>query len=275
MIKSPLRYPGGKSRAIPFLSRFIRPCSELREVFFGGGSFSFYVAANFPEVRLQASDLNFELYCFWQQLGSNPAALVQEIEKIYHQWKPGGEGKALFHTILSRRDTDLSDLQRAADFFVLNRISFSGVVDSSGYSHASFEGRFTQSAIRRLKQAAEVAAGISFYCEDFSYLINQPGEDVLLFLDPPYYNATASRLYGKNGLLHLRFDHEGLYRSLLRTKHHWLLTYDNSPFIRERYKDFYCLPWSLQYGMTNSQSEHGNELLISNYDIRAVMASGK
>ena len=30
----------------------------------------------------------------------------------------------------------------------------------------------------------------------------------LLYLDPPYYSATKSALYGKNGNLHKGFDHE-------------------------------------------------------------------
>ena len=35
MIKSPLRYPGGKSRGVKFLAEFIPPYQTFREVFFG------------------------------------------------------------------------------------------------------------------------------------------------------------------------------------------------------------------------------------------------
>jgi DNA adenine methylase len=38
MIKSPLRYPGGKSRAVKYLSQFIPEFKEFREPFFGGGT---------------------------------------------------------------------------------------------------------------------------------------------------------------------------------------------------------------------------------------------
>jgi DNA adenine methylase len=51
------------------------------------------------------------------------------------------------------------------------------------------------------------------------------------------------------------------------------MTYDNSEFIRELYKDYYQLPWSLQYGMTNTVSNQGNELLLSNYDINSMAKS--
>ena len=38
MIKSPLRYPGGKSRAVKIISSLIPDYSEFREPFVGGGS---------------------------------------------------------------------------------------------------------------------------------------------------------------------------------------------------------------------------------------------
>ena len=267
MTKSPLRYPGGKSKGISFLSQFIPPFNELREVFFGGGSLSFYCVQNFPEKKIIASDLNYELYCFWQQLKTNNKQLIQQVKAVYNQWKPDGNGKDLFQEIVARRRSNLTELQRAVDFFVLNRITFSGVVDSGGFSKGSFEGRFTQTSIDRLEKAAWAIRHIDFYCEDFSFLIDKKGKDVFLFLDPPYYSATKSKLYGKNGMLHLQFDHEKLYNHLQKTQHRWLMTYDNSPFIRELYKNYYQLSWSLQYGMRNATSEEGNELLISNYNI--------
>ena len=267
MTKSPLRYPGGKSKGITFLSQFIPPFHELREVFFGGGSVSFFCAQNFPEKNILASDLNYELFCFWQQLKTNHKQLIQQVQDVYKKWKPNGNGKDLFLEIIARRNNNLSELQRGVDFFVLNRITFSGVVDSGGFSKGSFDGRFTQTAIDRLEKAAYTIRHINFYCEDFSFLIEKKGKDVFLFLDPPYFSATKSKLYGKNGMLHLQFEHEKLFNHLHKTPHRWLMTYDNSPFIRELYKDYYLLPWSLQYGMTNAASEKNNELLISNYNI--------
>lgn len=271
MIKSPLRYPGGKSRGIGFLQQFVPEYKDCREVFFGGGSFSFHQVQVFPERRFLASDLNFELYCFWQELKTNAEELIAEIQVVYNRSKKENDGRSLFQEILSRRMNQLTKRQRAIDFFILNRITFSGVVDSGGYSQGSFDGRFTQSAIDRLKNASKVIQKIDFYCDDFLKLIQEKGDEVLLFLDPPYYSATKSKLYGKNGLLHIQFNHQKLFDSLQNSPHLWLMTYDNSEFIQELYKDFYQIPWSLQYGMTNSTSAKGNELLIANYDIKKMI----
>lgn len=281
MIKSPLRYPGGKSRAVTFLSRHVPPYKEFREVFFGGGSLSFHFVQTYKNRLYAAADLNYELYCFWSQLKTNSASLIEGIQEIYNSCKTKqhaaknnyDNGRMLFNTILQRRNTSLSALERAIDFFVLNRITFSGVVDSGGYSLGSFEGRFTQSAINRLHSTVSVIKHIDFYCEDFSFLVNKNGEDVFIFLDPPYYTATKSRLYGKKGILHTSFNHTQLYDTLKNTAHKWMITYDNNEYIRRLYKDYYQVEWQLQYGMTNrniSASDPPNELLIANYNLNVI-----
>src|SRR4051794_32848836 len=160
MIKSPLRYPGGKSRATQFLKHFIPLFSEMREVFFGGGSFFFYCTQHFRDKVYEASDLNYELYCFWSQLKNNKEALINGVQELYNNTRAfrtkemtkGEEGKELFTMLVNRRTNNLSELERAIDFFILNRITFSGVVDSGGFSQGSFEGRFTQSSIDRLNE---------------------------------------------------------------------------------------------------------------------------
>ena len=83
MIKSPLRYPGGKSKAITMLQKYIPTYKELREPFFGGGSFSIYCAQMFRDKPIKASDLNYELFCFWNELKRNKDKLYIEIKKIF------------------------------------------------------------------------------------------------------------------------------------------------------------------------------------------------
>ncbi|MBO7350479.1 MAG: DNA adenine methylase, partial [Acetobacter sp.] len=92
--------------------------------------------------------------------------------------------------------------------------------------------------------------------------------------DPPYYSASKSKLYGKNGDLHSGFDHEELLKCLQNTNHKFLLTYDDSDYVRQLYKDFYLLEWGLQYGMNNYKqlrAQKGKELLISNYPIKTLL----
>lgn len=267
MIKSPLRYPGGKSRAVKYLYKFVPQYEELREPFLGGGSFSFYCVQKRPYARYYASDINYDLYCFWKELRSNKDELIKEILRVKKEYSNGRE---LFQELIAKRNQSLSDFQRAVDFFVLNRITFSGVVDSGGYSEQSFKKRFTISSIERLKQAYNVVKHIEFSSKDYTDLLFRDGKQVFVFLDPPYYSATKSRLYGKKGYLHTNFEHKLFFENLKQCTHKWLITYDNSEHIRELFRDFYQIEWELQYGMNNYKqgiAQKGRELLIANYDI--------
>lgn len=270
MIKSPLRYPGGKSRAVGYLSAFIPQYEELREPFFGGGSVSFYCIQKKPYAQYYASDINYDLYCFWKELQSNKDELIKEILRVKEKCVNGRE---LFQELVAKRKQPLSDFQRAVDFFVLNRITFSGVVDSGGYSEQAFKKRWTLSSIERLEHAYNIIKHIEFSPKDYIDLLCREGKNVFIFLDPPYYSTTQSRLYGKKGCLHLDFDHEVFLKNLKQCKHKWLMTYDNNEHIRTLFRDFYQVEWELQYGMNNYKqktAQKGKELLIANYDMRLI-----
>ncbi len=268
MIKSPLRYPGGKSRAVKFLSRFFpEDFKELREPMFGGGSVTFYWVQKRPSARFVAGDINYDLYCFWKVLKEDKDRLIKEIRRVKETYK---DGRALFEEIMSRREEKLEEFQRAVDFFILNRITFSGTVDCGGYSEQAFRKRFTWSSIERLELAHEVIRKVELHFGDYEELLNAGGEDVVVFLDPPYYSAQRSKLYGKRGDLHTEFDHERLLKLVKNCKHRVLITYDNSDYIRNLYKDFYMVEWELSYGMTNYKQERvrvGSEILIANFPI--------
>ena len=269
-LKSPLRYPGGKSRAIKFLKDYFpKDFKEYREPFFGGGSVGIYLVQIYShnEINFFANDLNYDVYCFWQILKTQNNDLIQAIQDIKKNYKNGRE---LYRLLLERRNQPLNDFQRAVDFFVLNRITFSGVVDCGGYSQKAFESRFTQSCIERLRNMQGIFDNFSFTFNDYQELLYKNGENVFIFLDPPYFSASKSRLYGKRGDLHTNFNHEALYENLKNIKHKFLLTYDDSDYIRKLYKDFYLQEWTLQYGMNNYKQEKANagkELLISNFTI--------
>ena len=92
--------------------------------------------------------------------------------------------------------------------------------------------RFTESSIERVKSLSNILVNTKISNFDYEEVISTDGEDVFLFLDPPYYSATKSALYGKNGTLHKIFDHERFANVMKRTNHKWLITYDDSEYIR-------------------------------------------
>ncbi|MBX0310482.1 MAG: DNA adenine methylase, partial [Sulfurihydrogenibium sp.] len=106
----------------------------------------------------------------------------------------------------------------------------------------------------------------------------EDGEDVFIFLDPPYYSTIKSKLYGKNGDLHLNFDHERFASNMKKCQHLWLITYDDCIEIRELFSFAYIYPWELQYGMNNyrqGNAKKGKELFIANYRLEDMMIYSK
>ncbi|MEH2080230.1 MAG: DNA adenine methylase [Nostoc sp.] len=270
MIKSPLRYPGGKSKAINQIVEYLpESFSEFREPFVGGGSVFIYFRQKFPDLKIWINDLNRELFLFWKFAQSDIVQLVKEIRHIKVKYT---DGKLLFLELTSVDVSTLSDLERAIRFFVLNRITFSGTVESGGFSQEAFHKRFTDSSIERLEKLENILSkNVQITNLDYSYLLKSEGKDVFLFLDPPYFIATKSKLYGKDGYLHTSFEHQRFAELLQQCHHRWLITYDNSTQIIENFQWANISEWELQYGMNNykqSGAAKGKELFITNYEVQ-------
>ncbi|TAF73682.1 MAG: DNA adenine methylase [Bacteroidetes bacterium] len=264
MIKSPLRYPGGKSRSVDLISTIIPEFDEFREPFLGGGSIFIYTKQRFPNKTFWINDLYFELYKFWEMTQKDVDALIEKIYEWRNQFPIGKE----LHKFLNENLAKFNDLERGAAFFIYNRITFSGTSLSGGFSEGAFTGRFTESSIQRLNQFAKVINGSKITNLDYEELIKKDGENVFIFLDPPYYSATKSALYGKNGNMHKTFDHAKFAENMKNCKHQWLITYDDSEYIRDLFSFANIIPWELMYGMRNVTSgadQVGKELFISNY----------
>lgn len=265
-IKSPLRYPGGKSRAVERMKFLLPPdFSEYREPFIGGGSFFIYLKQHRPDLRIWINDLNPELYYFWKYAQIDSQELASEAQRIKRERENGQE---LFDELLKIDVSTLNEFERAVRFFVLNRITFSGVVESGGYSQLAFETRFTVSSIERISKLGPLLEGVRITNLDYRQLLRDGNKSVFTFLDPPYFKATKSRLYGRNGVLHTSFSHEEFAQEVKTCKHSWLITYDDSPEIRENFVYANIYEWQLQYGMNNykqGKAEKGSELFITNY----------
>ena len=167
--------------------------------------FFFHVLQTVPQIKYWINDLNEELYHFWFQCQTNLSELVEQVWKIK---KSKISGRKLFNKLAKADTTKMTPLDRAVRFFVLNRISFSGTIESGGYSEASFIGRFTNSSIDRLAALDQYLVNTQITNLDYGHLLEKPGKDVFIFLDPPYLSNRESKLYGKKGNLHTFFDHK-------------------------------------------------------------------
>lgn len=259
--KSPLRYPGGKTRACKLLDNILRayfsPDSFSRVIspFFGGGSFEFYLQSSYGWDIL-ANDAFVPLATFWKVCKETPSDLVGALKGT-----PGHVDKATFAE--AREEIlrgDLDELALAKAYFVINRCSFSGATLSGGFSKQASEGRLTTSSVDRLgalNLTRFEIRGVDF--EDFLGA-NPPGHQDFLFLDPPYcLEGAKSSLYGKAGDLHKGFNHERL-RKILGALDNWMLTYNDCARVRELYEGYEIIEVNWKYGMNSTKKS--SEIVI-------------
>lgn len=238
---------------------------EYREPFLGGGSVYLTAKQLRPGKKFWVNDLYYDLYCFWDEAKFDIDCLVKDVKTVREAYE--GRGKELYEQ-LARDIPNYGVHDKAVAFFAINRSTFSGTSLSGGYSQESFDKRFTPSSIERLEKIGPLLQDTKITCLDYSELLREPGENVFIFLDPPYYTATKSALYGKNGELHKGFDHERFAEEVKNCEHKWMITYDNCEYIRDLYKDYNIIPHEFAYGMRNAVKGNdmtGKEILITNY----------
>jgi DNA adenine methylase len=264
MIKSPLRYPGGKSKALEQILPLIPHFEEFREPFVGGGSVFLALKQLYPDRKYWINDLYFELYKFWEYAQKDLESVVNQVNSWKKDFKDGKE----LHKFLCENISSFDELKKASAFFVFNRITFSGTTEAGGFSEQAFQKRFTESSIQRLGLLKNVVKDTKITNLDYEEVVTAEGENVFIFLDPPYFSATKSALYGKNGKLHKGFDHERFAQVMKNCNHKWLITYDNCSYIKDLFSFANIAEWNLMYGMRNqteNSDQLGKEIFIANF----------
>lgn len=267
MIKSPLRYPGGKSlfleRICPLLGSDF---AEYREPFAGGASVFFRMRQLFPDRRFWINDLFDDLYLFWRELRDDPESLA----RIVDVFRTKSLDLERTYRFIKERSGSLSEAERAALFFVMNRISFSGTSFSGGFSREAAESRFTESSIERLKEAAPLLCGVKLTRFDYEEVISAPSDGpVVIYADPPYLSAERSKLYGNDGDLHAGFDHERFASAMRRSGYRWVVSYDDCEEVRRLFSFANVMGFEISYGsrLSSGDGKVGRELLITNFEV--------
>ena len=103
------------------------------------------------------------------------------------------------------------------------------------------------------KDASGLLQGVRITNWDYSKVVEQAGDDIFIFLDPPYMSTEEAELYGAKGKYHVDFNHTDFYNKVKDTKHKCLITYDKCQGIEEIYKvadkvGWNIKEWTLQYG---------------------------
>ena len=280
-LKTPLRYPGGKSKAIKTLSQWYpKIISEYREPFIGGGSIAIDVTKSNPDIPVWINDLYVPLYNFWVQLRDRGEELSERVREEKQNTLDEGDkekvtasAKELFNKYKEEIDT-YDDFEKAVAFFIMNKCSYSGLTENSTFSPTASNANFSLVGADKLNEYSKLIQHWKITNIDYSEVMNADGSDsTFVFLDPPY--DIKDFLYGKNREMHKSFDHNLFAENVYKCKHNFMITYNVNHRLMQMYAAYELNFWNLRYSMAH-RGEKGTddnvkqELLITNYNINPV-----
>lgn len=278
IVKSPIIYPGSKGAIMDEILPLISDFKEYREPFLGSASMFLSAKQRYPDtnvVKYWINDLNYELFNFWKTCRDDMLNLTKQIKEFRYSYP--NNGKELFLFLRKNvNSVDFDNLKLSAAYYILNRTAFSGGTLVSGFSQDHYEN-FKNDNLENLKKIQSFLQNVKITNFDYQRVVESPSnlnsEDVLLINDPPYLSATDSGLYGKSGSkwnnLHKTFDHYRFARIMKESKYRYIITYDDSPFIRRLFSFANQKSWTFTHKMRKDKI--GKELLISNFALKDIL----
>lgn len=274
IIASPLRYAGGKSKAVGLILGQLPKLKHKRIVspFFGGGSFElcvsqtlgievigydvFEMLTNFWDVLINRRD---EFVCELKKFEVNETEFTRNRHILLAYWDKVKPATLVYKT-KQKMDLSSEEMSRLDDDKLLQAVyyyynmtlsygpMFLGWPSSNEIKKDKFERRIEKLGGLQLK-------GLKVSCCDFkTAILNHP--DDFLFLDPPYYLGQDSKMFKgmypncNFAIHHNAFEHDALCELLKNHKGGFLLTYNNCETIRTMYTGFkQTFPeWQYTYG---------------------------
>jgi DNA adenine methylase len=271
-LKTPLRYPGGKSRACEKMGQYfpdLRNYEEFREPFLGGGSVAIYVTKKYPGLNIWVNDLYEPLVNFWQQLQMFGTDLKDILVDLKSKNNTPELARDLFlHTKGQINDQSLPSIHRAVAFYIVNKCSFSGLTESSSFSAQASNANFSLRGIEKLPAYSALIANWRITNYSYDYLLDG-NMGAFVYLDPPY--DIKDNLYGRKGSMHKGFDHDKFAADCAACYMHQLISYNSDQLVKDRFKNWKTGEFDLTYTMRSvgeymREQKERKELLLFNYN---------
>ena len=275
-LKTPLRYPGGKSRAVSKLLQYLpdlNAVKEYREPFIGGGSVALEITKRYPHIKVWVNDLYEPLYNFWCELQHNGEKLQKELENLKGVHCNQDSARCLFQSMKEViNDEEKSNLDRAIAFYIVNKCSFSGLTESSSFSPQASESNFSLRGIERLTEYQELIQ--HWIITNHSYerlLVNDwDKKGHFVYMDPPY--DIKDNLYGRKGGMHKKFDHDLFAKNCDEFTSPLLISYNSDQIVKDRFKEWTVAEFAHTYtmrsvGCYNTDQATRKELVLTNYEV--------
>jgi DNA adenine methylase len=253
IMNSPIAYIGGKSKLSETIIKMIPDHQAYCEVFAGAAWVFFRKEQSKYEV---INDLDSDLIVFYRVLQNHLEEFLKQFKWLlssrewFEDWKR------------QQKAGGLTDIQRAARYYYLQRLCFGGRVRNKVFGVAPLR-RPRINLLRMEEELSEVHLRLATVSIE-----NLPWQDFLkrydrqktfFYLDPPYYKAPC---YEHN--LELK-DYKQMAGILAGIKSKLILSINDHPHIQDTFKGFDFHPVTLKYSIAKDKLTVGKELLITNY----------
>lgn len=260
-VLSPLRYPGGKAKIADFIKQVVKDNDLLDGVYVepyaGGAAVALSLLMDEYVNRIIINDKDRSIYAFWYSVLYDTDRLCKLIEETPVTMETWWEQRT-FQSVENKETTDLLTLGFST--FFMNRTNRSGIIKAGVIGGFDQRGNYKIDAryrkedlIARIRRIASYADRIELHHEDavdfVKHIVQVLPQNTILYLDPPYYK--------KGRGLYMNYyedaDHEKIRDVITNVDtFRWVVSYDNSLFIKELYHSFRSQEFYLNYSANNN-----------------------
>lgn len=263
---SPLRYPGGKTKLAPHIKKIIeyndlKGCQYV-EPYAGGAGVALTLLMDGYVSNIHINDADYAIYAFWRSLLDYQDVFLNKIENI----EVTIENWHLQKNILANFQ-HYSLLELGVATFFLNRTNRSGILKGGVIGGKEQKGEYKLDArfnklklLNQLEKICKLSDKIKVSNNDAAILLTDSelnlSKHSIIYLDPPYY-VKGQGLY-RNFYNHA--DHVEIMNTLNKVNFHWIVSYDDSPEIKEIYSKYRQIEYALNYSAQCKMK--GKEVII-------------
>ncbi len=251
MAKPIIPWMGGKTRLLKQIIPLI-PAHQCYVEVFAGGAALFYKK---QPVKVEVlNDINGELINLYR-------VVQHHLEEFVRQFKWALSSREVFKWEKMKQPETLTDIQRAARFYYLQKLAFGGKVDGQTYGTATTaKPRLNLLRIEEdLSDAHLRLSRVNIEHLDWVKCIEKyDRKHTLFYLDPPYYETAG---YGVDFGLE---QYEKMAELARTIKGKIIISINDHPTIRELFKDFTIKTVPITYTVGSAKNrKKASELIIT------------